>query len=270
MSAQSEMMPADLTEHSTQGAARTRLIDALKIVLPSVILTAIGFTIALRFNQMLQPVAITAAAAAAIGVVAGFTTRWSLQNRSGLLRHITAWSMTVSGLIVLGLISQGEIGLRMLNVARTRTDWAGLGQVIVGIASAIMALRVWQKPSVVLPEARAPATDYKIVHLPTLPRIRLPEFAFPQFHSPEFSLPHVALTLPRPRFRLPKIEAWRRMRVSRPQLRLAAEEEHRCPYCLGLVEKNDRRGVKVCPICHTWHHADCWAVTGSCQVPHLN
>jgi hypothetical protein len=25
-----------------------------------------------------------------------------------------------------------------------------------------------------------------------------------------------------------------------------------------------------CKICHTLHHADCWAVTGACQIPHLN
>jgi hypothetical protein len=28
--------------------------------------------------------------------------------------------------------------------------------------------------------------------------------------------------------------------------------------------------VKVCPICHTHHHADCWEVTGTCQVPHMH
>ncbi len=51
-------------------------------------------------------------------------------------------------------------------------------------------------------------------------------------------------------------------------VRLIGETEHRCPYCLEVVVNNDPRGVKVCPICHTRHHADCWAVTGNCQVPH--
>jgi hypothetical protein len=23
-------------------------------------------------------------------------------------------------------------------------------------------------------------------------------------------------------------------------------------------------------VCHTRHHADCWSVTGVCQVPHQN
>jgi hypothetical protein len=52
------------------------------------------------------------------------------------------------------------------------------------------------------------------------------------------------------------------------QVRLVGKAENRCPYCLELVEQNDPRGVKICPICHTYHHADCWAVTGTCQVPH--
>ncbi len=53
-------------------------------------------------------------------------------------------------------------------------------------------------------------------------------------------------------------------------IQLAVVEEHRCPYCLDAVSRNDARGVKECDVCHTLHHADCWAITGFCQVPHLN
>ncbi len=52
------------------------------------------------------------------------------------------------------------------------------------------------------------------------------------------------------------------------EIRLLGAIEHRCPFCLEIVEKNDPRGVKICKICHTHHHADCWDVTGACQVPH--
>lgn len=53
-----------------------------------------------------------------------------------------------------------------------------------------------------------------------------------------------------------------------PLVHLVGTEEHRCPYCLELVEPDDPRGIIICPECHTYHHADCWAVTGACQVPH--
>ncbi len=63
----------------------------------------------------------------------------------------------------------------------------------------------------------------------------------------------------------------RRSRSRRkPQIQLAVVEEHRCPYCLDPVARNDVRGVQECDVCHTLHHADCWAITGFCQVPHLN
>lgn len=52
------------------------------------------------------------------------------------------------------------------------------------------------------------------------------------------------------------------------EIKFSGEIEHRCPFCLETVEKNGPRGVKICKICHTYHHADCWEVTGTCQVPH--
>ncbi len=53
-------------------------------------------------------------------------------------------------------------------------------------------------------------------------------------------------------------------------LKLTGVVEDRCPYCLDVVKKNDPRGVHKCEVCGTPHHADCWAITGKCQVPHLN
>ncbi len=72
----------------------------------------------------------------------------------------------------------------------------------------------------------------------------------------------------------------RRSREPRkPKRRAAAHDEgfrvievveDRCPYCLDVIKKDDPRGVTVCEVCGTPHHADCWAITGKCQVPHLN
>ena len=53
-------------------------------------------------------------------------------------------------------------------------------------------------------------------------------------------------------------------------LRITGLIEDRCPYCFDIVKRNDPRGVRLCEICGTPHHADCWAITGKCQVPHQN
>ena len=53
-------------------------------------------------------------------------------------------------------------------------------------------------------------------------------------------------------------------------VKLMGEEEHVCPYCLEEVVKNDSRGLVICPECNTWHHQDCWDMTGACGVAHRN
>lgn len=57
---------------------------------------------------------------------------------------------------------------------------------------------------------------------------------------------------------------------SQADVKLVGEEEHVCPYCLEEVAKSDSRGVMICPECGTWHHQDCWNLTGSCGVAHRN
>ena len=86
--------------------------------------------------------------------------------------------------------------------------------------------------------------------------------------------------LPRPRVRRQSLQKTVQVRSRKPKVhtpkktrtsvRLTSSVEHRCPFCLEPVKKRDARGVKVCPICHTHHHADCWEVTGTCQVPHMH
>jgi len=53
-------------------------------------------------------------------------------------------------------------------------------------------------------------------------------------------------------------------------LRVTGIVEDRCPYCFDVVKRNDPRGVRVCHVCGAPHHADCWAITGRCQMPHMN
>jgi len=68
----------------------------------------------------------------------------------------------------------------------------------------------------------------------------------------------------------PVVKPKRKRSRRKPHIQFALVEEHRCPYCLDTVSRTDPRGVEECSVCHTLHHADCWAITGVCQVPHLN
>ena len=76
-----------------------------------------------------------------------------------------------------------------------------------------------------------------------------------------------AISLPKPKLSILKR---RSEPVEENGVKVTGAAEERCPYCLDVVEKKDARGVVVCEICDSPHHADCWeAGGGMCQVPHL-
>jgi len=52
--------------------------------------------------------------------------------------------------------------------------------------------------------------------------------------------------------------------------RLLKVVDERCPYCLDVIKPSDPRGIRICEICGALHHADCWGITGKCQVPHVS
>jgi len=102
-----------------------------------------------------------------------------------------------------------------------------------------------------------------------------------QLRPPRIALPHIEMphrpSLPRPPAPRPKRRRWLKPRAGARSpadhgdgLRVMAVVEDRCPYCLDVIKRNDPRGVRVCDVCGTPHHADCWSITGKCQVPHLN
>ncbi len=262
---------------------RKRLIDGLKLVLPTVILVAVGFAFLRRANQTLLPVALDFATASAIGITSGLTTRWSLKTRAGLLRSIVAVAMAISALIILGIVTWGEAGIKMLSL-RQAIDWNGLGQVMVSASSALIALRAWSwREPIVTPPPDSPPE-------PIVPRSQ-PAGGLTQSDSPvppprriatrsrapsrtsaisEIPRPFVMPRWKMPRIALPHINLRGLLRLRESQVKFTGVTEQRCPYCLDVITKNDPRGVRVCSICHTPHHADCWAMTGVCQVPHYH
>jgi ribosomal protein L37AE/L43A len=171
-------------------------------------------------------------------------------------------------------------------------DWYQLAQLGGGILVACLALEAWWRPGTNSPKRRAeaprPARNeaaspqaslyqagpagrevYQADEVPFLPKINVRFKTARKSHGrnrKSQALDKVVISR-----RLNKASARPKGLFRRkPNLQISMYENHRCPYCLEDVVHNDPRGVKRCDVCNTLHHADCWEITGSCQVPHLN
>jgi ribosomal protein L37AE/L43A len=198
---------------------------------------ASAFSILFALNRSVDPFVFSIASAAGMGLILGWISRLTLPQRSAPIR----WLVTLFGLSIgmtfLGWLTWGALGMDLIDRTTRDPYWEGLFRLACGAVISLLTVRAWT--------ARA------ISDVGTLPRLR--ERARVKKTTPTITKPRV-----------------RKLRRRRPKLQLNAQVEHRCPYCLEIVETKDPRGIKVCPICHAVHHADCWAVTGMCQVPHHN
>lgn len=241
---------------------------------------------------------------AALGVVAGLLSRWILGRHTGMLRFLAAWFSVVVGLWTTDWITHGYLGFEVLYFDHPYPDYAGLFELSLPWLTAVLGLRAWkrprQKPLATPPEPApspvplpasldvrpVPVREYKASKLKVwfdgvlrrgnawLDKL---ENRLHQFVSREVTVPLNGQAASEPMVggvRPYRPVAVRRYTPTTPtdrqkqQAESKVEEEHRCPYCLEIVDLNDYRGVKVCHICGAYHHADCWNVTGSCMASH--
>lgn len=215
-----------------------------------------------------------------LAVVAGFGVRLLLSQRGWFIRAIAAAVMPVAGLAILGYFSEWKIGIDVIALSLGYVSWADLIHLVAGITVSWAALWAWhhsvRKESPGLRDA-APVrstTDVQPRRVRAAqswalrPGLRVsPTTGLQPGNGSRSSVRgHTKLVGKQPVQPKPK----RRMQLRRPHVQLALVEEHRCPFCLEPVLRLDERGAVECEICHTLHHADCWAITGTCQVPHLN
>lgn len=164
-------------------------------------------------------------------------------------------------------------------------DWLSLTHMVIAIDTSWITMRAWRHSSPRVASAPAPRSAVsapsprrsshsrlgrasRAVALPnvSIPRIRVPgrpSGVGSRIKRKKSIKPMVAKPAARSRSK-------RNLLGRRPEVQLAVHEEHRCPYCLEPVKRDDPAGVVECPVCHTLHHKDCWDITGTCQVPHLN
>ena len=237
-----------------------------------------------RISQMLMMVF----ADFAIALAAGLGARITFYNRRWWIRFLTALVTLILGLLGVGFLTNWGIGIGPVDFWRRRIEWLEIAQLAGGILVVLLSLRAWWRPDAEVEEAELEVEPARAVrrerrsrtHAPQQPRLHLPTGWTSRSsrngrlkvrksrangrvaHDPD----RVVVSRP-----VKPARSKRRKASSRkPELQLSVYEEHRCPYCLEEVKRNDPRGIKECDICHTLHHADCWNVTGMCQIPHLN
>jgi ribosomal protein L37AE/L43A len=212
-----------------------------------------------------------------IGLLAGFMSRWILKRSTLTLRFLVAAVSLLAGLLVMYLISSGMMGLSPY--IRSAIDWYGLVQIAIGLFAAFIALNGFRRkpvqvdvappeatyadPSPVQTSISAPAAAAMVV--PLVPRTRRSAARKTKSTAKKKSEKTKLIVAKK----APAKAAVGSRRAQR-KVTLAAFDEHRCPYCLEEVKRNDPRGVVICPVCKAYHHKDCWDITGRCQVPHDN
>ncbi|NIS81790.1 MAG: hypothetical protein GTO14_16635 [Anaerolineales bacterium] len=284
MSVQVEAM-APLTSPN----ARTPLYTGVAVTGSAAIAAGLGFAILYIFNRTIEPSVLVIASAAGLGLVVGLVSRFTLPHRGPLIRWLVALFGLSAGMIFLGWLSKGLLGMDLIGRRVPEPDWEGLLRFASGAVAAWLAVRAWAKrPSAALSPSHPRSRRFSRSNLQRVLRSRVRPGGDVMAPS---ALAHASATgVPtrrqsvglgttqrgRARVRKAPLKADKQKRIGRTKrrsqarIRLTAHVEHRCPYCLEIVEPRDSRGVVECSTCHTSHHADCWAVTGTCQVPHHN
>ncbi len=203
----------------------------------------------------------------AVGLLSGFSARRILRENSPLLRNLTAFSAATLSLLLFRLLSGGFLGIT-LSSPKTGPNWEALIQLFLAAAGLMLALRAFRKP-LIQPTAR---TEENRTSQPPARQLSFGRFSDSarlnrtrQHREPTRTIR--ARINQKPNLSLPKIK--RSKSPARASgITFVGDVEHICPYCLEPVQEHDPRGVKICPICKTRHHTDCWGITGTCQIPH--
>jgi hypothetical protein len=296
---------ADVMRNSKRFTIAKMFDNVLGRTILVILTTATSGTILLLtflLNQTSSPLPLKYAIVGAVGLIAGFFSRRLLKEHTGLLRVLVSLTAISAGLFLMYFFSFGYLGIDLLYWSHTGPDWDGLIQIGLGTFTACLALYAWRypkpakeiSPRVPIPSSsrkpivktqssiRPPVQNKSRLHPITRiggwikkvsirpNRTKMVPLSKRQERSGVLSLPPIDRKARKPwgikPLRRPKILGRHKRHIQ--QVNLKGTEERRCPFCLDAVIFDDPRGVEICPLCHTHHHADCWEVTGTCQVPH--
>jgi hypothetical protein len=226
---------------------------------------AYGMSLVAHRENVFSPLFLTIFSSVCMALLAALGARLLFRHRHWSIRLIAALFALVMGLVALSVLTAGQYGLTLVWGFKT-FDRLGLAQLTSGTAVLLLALEAWSQPRILLDEDPYPYTpEPASVSVATPAPRRGARLKAPRAVSRQAKKGSVGLKV---------IDARRQPRKARlhgmqAQVQIeAAAEEHRCPFCLEVVQPGTPS--VECDICHAVHHKDCWDVTGTCQVPHLN
>jgi hypothetical protein len=255
---------------------REAFILAIRLVGVILPVVAAGILLLLLFlqNTTVHLVVFNFTTIVCLGLLGGFLARWIFQKSTFALRFLAAAVSLFAGMVVMYLISSGMLGLSPY--IRTAIDWYGLLQIGLGLGAAYIALNGFRRRGAPIEAVEddlphtistasglsheVPAAAAVMMHVPGKRKTAAKKSKNPTKKTAEKK----KVVVGRKTSAKPAPVGKR----TRKKVTLAAFDEHRCPYCLEDVKRNDPRGVVICPICKAYHHKDCWDITGRCQVPH--
>ena len=238
-----------------------------------------------------------------VGLLSGFSARRFLTGHTRILQFLAALISTALSLASLFLFSAGFLGINLFSNPNS-PDWGGLIQFGLAALGALLVINAFRstpghkevpapRPLTSIPQSRPDEKRW-------LPRLKLPSrkkiitrfsggvsgkkkplsvrkspgkkaaltLAIQKTATKTSSPQKLSVVAP-PKPKTKKSTRGKKKKTKK-EIKFIGVEEHICPYCLDPVEDHDPRGVKICPICKTHHHADCWGITGACQIPHSN
>jgi len=277
------------------------------LVLLTMIVTAGAFSLISGFHHSFSDFIFMALMLTGMGIISGISARILLRKRTRTLQFVTALAALLIGLLLSGLLSQGNYGFTLFQRDSRLSLVKDILQILWSGLVAWLFVYAWSKPLQIRNQSPVPSQKET--------RKSAPKHKAAWFSFPRVSLPKIRLELPgfltkaswlkmketlvahvqKSVIKIKDLFKWRpggwmkptnqvrlnptlpavktntdRLRLSRrpSSIKLVGDEEHICPFCLETVAKLDPRGRRICPRCKTWHHLDCWDVTGECQVPH--
>jgi len=289
---QREMMSKAKTQRLDRFLASTS--GSVTLVLLTVMVAAGALTTLFGLSLNLPLFLLSGFVLTLLRIIAALSARVLLRQNTRTLRFFSALTALLIGLNVISIITRGAVGVSLTPRYLASPNWAGLIQVFWSSLVTWLTLNAWSKP-IRLKEKTASAQKKIKARKPRgsrpsvsrtqfkMPRIKMP-FSFLKnnrtgkysgIRSGTINWPSKHKRVPGQWVRLSKAVLKRpskkfRLRRCPEPVKLIGVVEHKCPFCLESVVKNDPRGLKICSSCKTWHHADCWDMTGECQVPHQN